>query len=449
MRKKEDLAKILITRNSREESIVNSKNSSKSKRILCPIKPKVTLCESENRFSVLSIQEASTITCEISADSKKSSVTKKMQKQKIKRRQVCQKKKKMESSHNIFPLVVRCEKCFISHFPSPRICSKSKNKQSSISNAKRIFIAEFLSQATVKRSLDVSIFPYKKLTGGAQSDSIPLMIRKAIENARKHGINLTAGIRNNADGNCAYESVLNNINNRDCFQTKLTLHPNIYRRQWISELEKEAANNPNIAPSVSEEEKKHCWERLKMPYVYQVPYFGDFVMHAIAMGCKKNLLIFNTSPEAADPIYVIESGKFGGKLDSEFPVVIAYNQSHYESLHPLSIEDREKTKTLVNTYVNGSYSFTKKDIPYLINFKSENKNLRFVSSERTDDLKTLERDKNLLEVTKRKSLRVRDMTVEDRRAYHRQKYQERKAKLVPVSTKAEKSGFELLDTHYS
>ena len=62
-------------------------------------------------------------------------------------------------------------------------------------------------------------------------------------------------------------------------------------------------------------------------------------MHGIARGCKKDLLIFNTSPEASDPIYVISASQFGGQIDSDVPVVLAYNQFHYESLHPYSIED--------------------------------------------------------------------------------------------------------------
>ena len=211
----------------------------------------------------------------------------------------------------------------------------------------------------------------KRLRGGAKEDSITLMIRQAIESAAKHGIKLIQGVRNNADGNCQYESVLNNINYRSCFDSKLSQHPNDYRYKWVSELENAASIYPDIAPGYCQEEKSENWNKLKRPFVYEVPYFGDFVMHGIARGCKKDILIFNTSPEAWDPIYVIKASRFGGQTDSDIPVVLAYNQRHYESLHPQSVEDINKTKDLINAFTNGNYMYAKKDIPYLIEISKE------------------------------------------------------------------------------
>ena len=82
-------------------------------------------------------------------------------------------------------------------------------------------------------------------------------------------------------------------------------------------------------------------------------------MHGIARGSHKDILIFNTNPNAADPIYVIQASKFGGFADSEIPVVLAYDQIHYESLHPVDQDDINKTKDLVNSYINGEYVFAK------------------------------------------------------------------------------------------
>ena len=94
-------------------------------------------------------------------------------------------------------------------------------------------------------------------------------------------------------------------------------------------------------------------------------------MHAIAKGCHKNILIFNTSLEAADPIYVIKAEEFGGFNDSDIPVVVGYNQVHYESLHPASQADIEISKFLVDSYIEGSYQYQKKDIPFLISKSNE------------------------------------------------------------------------------
>ena len=80
----------------------------------------------------------------------------------------------------------------------------------------------------------------------------------------------------------------------------------------------------------------------------------------------KNILIFNTSAEAADPIYVIRATEFNGYTDSDIPVVVGYDQAHYESLHPSTELDIAKTIELVNSYIAGSYGYHKKDLQFLI-----------------------------------------------------------------------------------
>ena len=48
------------------------------------------------------------------------------------------------------------------------------------------------------------------------------------------------------------------------------------------------------------------------------------------------------------------------------PVVLAYNLSHYESLHPVNSSDIQKTCELVEQYLTGNWSFKKADLPILI-----------------------------------------------------------------------------------
>ena len=69
--------------------------------------------------------------------------------------------------------------------------------------------------------------------GNIQSD----MVNKAIESARKHGANLIQGKLNQSNGDCAFDSVMHNINFRDCFQNKLPLSPLTYRVQWMTNLQ--------------------------------------------------------------------------------------------------------------------------------------------------------------------------------------------------------------------
>ena len=164
------------------------------------------------------------------------------------------------------------------------------------------------------------------------------------------------GQLNNADGNCAFEAVINNINKRNCFPNKLPLTPLTYRVKWMTDLQNQEEKYPELGAGFTEEEKKENWEKLKQSGTYEVEFFGDFVIYGIASGCQKNILIFNTSSTAHCPIYVIDPKKFGGEINSDIPVVLAYNGSHYESLHPVSEEDVERTKHLVKSYLDGSYN---------------------------------------------------------------------------------------------
>ena len=80
----------------------------------------------------------------------------------------------------------------------------------------------------------------------------------------------------------------------------------------------------------------------------------------------KTFLFFYTSPVAADPIYVIRATEFDGFTDSDIPVVVGYDQTHYESLHPSTDADIVKTIGLVNSYMAGTYGYHKNDLPFLI-----------------------------------------------------------------------------------
>ena len=76
-----------------------------------------------------------------------------------------------------------------------------------------------------------------RLRGGAGDDGYDFMIERAISNAMIHGINLQAGVRNLADGNCAFETVIDSINTRECFNETLDGDPDEWRLIWMSEVE--------------------------------------------------------------------------------------------------------------------------------------------------------------------------------------------------------------------
>ena len=116
--------------------------------------------------------------------------------------------------------------------------------------------------------------------------------------------------------------------------------------------------------------------------VYAEPFFGDMMMAGIACGVRKKILIFNTNENIVstghDPIAVVNPRDYGGQVDNETPVVVAYNLTHYESLHPVSNADIDETMKLTNCYIaqpsryEEEYGFTTNDIVYLLSPSTSN-----------------------------------------------------------------------------
>ena len=59
---------------------------------------------------------------------------------------------------------------------------------------------------------------------------------RARATARKHKIEIEPGRENSGGGNCAYLSVIYNINDRKCFSNKYHMSPDYYRRIWTIDL---------------------------------------------------------------------------------------------------------------------------------------------------------------------------------------------------------------------
>ena len=157
----------------------------------------------------------------------------------------------LKSSEGTYPEVIRCKKCFKSHFPSRKVCKwnlpkagKDKKLTNKVLDRKTIqLLKNYFDYLKTEKT-------FVRLRGGAGSVSShspsPLIITRAIESARKHGINLVPGIFNAADGNCAFDAVINNINHRECYYDKLSLSSEIYRQVWVTELENQSSNYPTL-----------------------------------------------------------------------------------------------------------------------------------------------------------------------------------------------------------
>ena len=198
-----------------------------------------------------------------------------------------------------------------------------------------------------------------------------IMIKRAIQSADKHGISLVPGRKNSGGGNCAFDSAIFNVNDRECFTNKFPMPSGHYRKIWVTDMKNRTLNDTTwkICP---DREWEQGWNELLESGVYERGLFGDLMLLGIACGLKKFLLIFNTSLDTPhDPIYVCDPRKFGVMPDINIPIVLAYNMSHYESLHPSTDSDTEKTASLVQQYLQGNYGFGKKDLPFLLDVGSQ------------------------------------------------------------------------------
>ena len=97
---------------------------------------------------------------------------------------------------------------------------------------------------------------------------------KAIASATKHNIKLKAGRKDRGYGNCVFEAVINNINDRACFTEKLRQTPNWYRRIWMDEMmERMIAEGCPWNPGYTEQQLREGFEKLKESGVYEIDFF--------------------------------------------------------------------------------------------------------------------------------------------------------------------------------
>ena len=108
------------------------------------------------------------------------------------------------------------------------------------------------------------------------------------------------------------------------------------------------------------------WEVLKSSGAYEYD-LADLVIPGIAHCTRKDILIFNTSPHAHCPVYVVPASRLCNQTtNTDIPVCLAYDQAHYETLVPDTEEEILKTIALKNDILNGTYSVQMNDIPFLV-----------------------------------------------------------------------------------
>ena len=92
------------------------------------------------------------------------------------------------------------------------------------------------------------------------------------------------------------------------------------------------------------EERREEWDELKLNGRWDSP-LSDLIPNAIAIGTKKMLFIININRN--EPVSVVAPEDFGGERDSDDPLVLVYDGSHYEHLIPPTTNDERKIRDLV------------------------------------------------------------------------------------------------------
>ena len=124
------------------------------------------------------------------------------------------------------------------------------------------------------------------------------------------------------------------------------------------------------------------WAQMLVPGTYERGIFGDLILPGIACAIRKFILIFNTDLNTPhDPIYVVDPTSFNITPDTEIPVVLSYNMSHYESMEPSTEVDVQLSKGLVKEYIEGRYRYSKQDLPYLLSNQPEREADKFNNNE--------------------------------------------------------------------
>jgi len=177
-----------------------------------------------------------------------------------------------------------------------------------------------------------------------------LMVETAIKRAEKFGLFLREGAPVNALGNCLLESVKVNVEDRKVFDKKITESIDDLRCHCAEEGEKVIGSSPYRIEEYTDEDWAMNWNMLKQRGVWNVEYFGDLMIIALAHYIGKNILIINTDSSYA-PITVILGDRFGKPLNSEYPVILAYNGTHYENLIPKTERDETMSRKIIQKYI--------------------------------------------------------------------------------------------------
>ena len=194
-----------------------------------------------------------------------------------------------------------------------------------------------------------------------------------------HRMIIRHGIPNLGNGNCAPEAANDNYNLRDelaSFREHIFPTPNDLREAVVSEM---IDNNDAFAFAgyTNHERWLEDLQQLRMSGDW-TSFLADLMMPGIAYTLRKNILVINTKPRelSMEPITLILPDTFGRPANTDIPLLLAYNGSHYEGFLPETKEDVLRSVELVREMKSRTYTVKVSDVQCLrAALKKENERL--------------------------------------------------------------------------
>ena len=112
-----------------------------------------------------------------------------------------------------------------------------------------------------------------------------MIFQKAISSGSPHGLELKAGKLKATNGDCLFQAIINNIENRPFYTNKTTESDKDLRIRCITKAQQEA----HLIPCIKTDTTISEWNKLKQPGTYETE-LADTAIIAVARGYSQRHL---------------------------------------------------------------------------------------------------------------------------------------------------------------
>ena len=248
------------------------------------------------------------------------------------------------------------------------------------------------------------------------------MLPKAERVAHSLGFGIRSGAPNRGAGDCLWECILDQLCHRD------ELHNVLNGRDIsIQELRNEVVeglSHCGYAKMVSGNGKNDVdWveylQPLRQPQYYDGEV-GDLALPGFAHQFGVNIILLYTSEHLGGcPYEIIPTNCYGGQAITQYPILMAYNGDHMESVIPKTKDDLNQTVRIINQNILGqdenedenedSNNFTLPTPPYVPLALNKEK---YDFENKEHQLKNMEEEANRIKVKKKMKTELEKKKIE-------------------------------------